>query len=113
MTRSFNRRSSRATASLQDVAELAMAADPVALAVLDEGAAALGVTLAGLSVALDVRTLVLGGGVASLGETYRARVAAAVEATLPHELTADVRLSGQGTDASVAGAGALVLHARR
>ncbi len=115
MTAIYRERSGRgpdAARDLHAVVERRAGGDPVAAAVLDEGATALGTVLAGLAVALDVGTIVLGGGVASAGAWYRGAVARAVDAVLPHGARVEVRPAAQGPLSSVAGAGALVLSDR-
>jgi glucokinase len=92
-------------ASLQDIAVRAAAGDPDANATLDDGSQTLGIALADALNLLDYGTVVVGGGVASIGTLYLGAVTAALrEAALPGPSMADVIPARLGPHATVIGA---------
>lgn len=97
---------------LREIAALAAAGDELALRVILEGATMLGRAIAGAVNLLDPAAIVLGGGVADIGEPYRAAVAAAILAdALPGPGRAPVLAAALGNRAAIVGA-ALVALAR-
>ncbi|MDR1393019.1 MAG: ROK family protein [Bifidobacteriaceae bacterium] len=110
LTRSYRASSGRLVANLEEVAALARASDELAVRSIEQGGEALGNTLAGLVLGLDVRFVVVGGGVGvGLGEPYRQAVLNGLEAALPYNLGVVVKLTALGPTAGLIGAGALVL----
>jgi glucokinase len=110
MAAAYSEAAGHEVTDLRDVAERVALGEKLACQVVDAGASALATALAGVLVAVDVRVVVIGGGVAcGLGERYRATVANALTSALPHGLTVDVRTAELGPGAAVAGAAALVL----
>ena len=96
---------------LRAVAARALDGDERAVQVIEEGAAALGTAIAGLANALDPRAVIVGGGVAAIGDLYWTPLRAAVRA---HALAGpEVRPAALRTDASIAGAAAPALAGRR
>jgi glucokinase len=81
-------------------------ADEAAEQVLQNGAAALGVGLADAQNLIDVDLIILGGGVASIGDKYRDAVSVAfAAAALPGPSTAKIYPARLGTEATLTGAG--------
>jgi glucokinase len=92
-------------AALRDIAVRAAAGDPDAKATLDDGSQTLGVALADALNLLDYGTVVVGGGVASIGTLYLDAVTAALrEAALPGPSMANVIPARLGPHATVIGA---------
>lgn len=89
---------------------IAASADPEATAVIAEGAAALGAVIGGANNLVDTEVVVIGGGVAGLGEAYLAplRRAAATEA-LGATRAVPVVPARFGAQACLVGAGLLAL----
>lgn len=79
MTKSYGELGGTAE-TLRDVAQAASTGDDTALGVLEQGADALGASLASLANVLDPGVIVLGGGVTLLGAWWLARVRAAAKA---------------------------------
>lgn len=98
-------------ADLREVAERAAASEVTACRVLDEGASALGSALAGVVNTVDPDLVVLGGGLADIGEAYwdplRATFAAEL---LPGPAEVAVVPAALGSRAAVVGAAALHLE---
>ncbi|MDA4892243.1 ROK family protein [Streptomyces sp. MS2A] len=93
---------------LREVAALAAAGDPVALDVIAEGARLLGHALASANALVDADTIVVGGGVAEIGDRYRAAVADAYrERAMPGPRAARVRAAALGVEATLTGAALL------
>lgn len=100
--------------TLQDVAELMRDGDPSALAVIRDSAELAGRALAGFVVALDVQALVVGGGVAQIGEAWLGPLREALHRdVLPVQRELPVLAARLGLDAAVAGAGLLAVRALR
>lgn len=96
------------TRTLREVDAAARAGDAVADGVILEGARFLGRALAGAQALLDVEVIAVGGGVAAIGERYRAEVARAYRgAAMPGTAEAVVRSATLGIDATVTGAALL------
>lgn len=94
--------------NLREIVALARGAadDEVAEQVLQTGATVLGVGLADAQSLIDVDMIILGGGVASIGDEYRNAVGDAfVTATLPGPSTAKICAARLGTEATLVGAG--------
>ncbi|MFC4059611.1 ROK family protein [Planomonospora corallina] len=97
-------------AHLAGVAGLAADGDPVASAVLAEGAAALGEAVGGLMNVIDPEVVVVGGGVAGCGPAWWDALRAAVrEQTLPALRDVPVVPAALGGDAALLGAARLAL----
>jgi glucokinase len=108
MAAGYGARTGRTGLTLQEVAARRAAGDPAAEAVVREAATLLGRALAGLVAAVDVDAVVLGGGVAQLGEALRAPVAAAFAAeALPPLRGVPVTTATLGTAAPLVGAALL------
>jgi len=95
---------------LRTVAALAHEGDTVAQQVIAEGARMLGTGLSGLLNVLDVNALIVGGGVAELGERWWMPLEAALRANpLPGPRRVALRRAELGTGAVVVGAAWLAL----
>ena len=91
--------------ALRDIARRALAGDPHAQATLADGSQVLGVGLADALNLVDYGTVVIGGGVASIGAVYLEAVTAAFrEAALPGPSSARIIPARLGTNATVIGA---------
>lgn len=98
-------------ADLRTVAERARAGDARAAAVIAEGGRAVGRAIGGLANTLDPQAVVVGGGVAEIGEAYWGPLRAAVrENTLPALAGLEIRPAGLRNDAGIAGAAALMMN---
>ena len=96
-------------ASLREIAAKVGEGVPEAVKALDDGSTTLGVALADALNLLDFPTVVIGGGVSSIGPVYLDAVTAALRAAaLPGPSGVRVRGARLGADASVIGA---ALHA--
>ncbi len=90
------------------------AANPLALCLLDDAAAALATAIASAVVLLDIELVVLGGGFAErLGEEFRARVEGEVMTRAFADTTAPVRAARLGDVGGALGAALLVEPASR
>jgi glucokinase len=104
----YGARTGDAGLTLQEVAARASAGDATAAEAIAAAATLLGRALAGLVAAVDVDAVVLGGGVAQLGEVLRAPVADAFAAeALPPLRRVPVTTSSLGTSAPLVGAALL------
>ncbi|MFW6722586.1 ROK family protein [Streptomyces sp. MAR4 CNY-716] len=93
------------------VAERAAAGDAVAVAVLEEGAVALGEAVGGLVNALDPGLVLVTGGVSRCGPAWRRPLRAAIAATtLPMLSDVPVAPGALGEDAALLGAAGLALE---
>ncbi|GAB3839263.1 ROK family protein [Kribbella italica] len=99
------------SADLREIAAWADTGDGRAAAVIDAGARSLGRGLAGLANVIDPQAVVLNGGVAALGESYRKRVEESMRShCLPGPAEGvQVRLGQLGQYAAVLGAASLLL----
>lgn len=113
ITARFRQLGGAAVGDLRDVARSAADGDALASRALREGAAALGRALAGLANAIDPELVVLGGGVAEIGDAYWSplREAFAAEA-LPGPSGTAIVPADLGSRAAVVGAAALHLETR-
>lgn len=101
-------------ADLRDVVRRATDGDPSATRTLVEGAAAMGRALAGLVNTVDPELVVVGGGVAEIGDTYWRPLRAAFAAELlPGPAEVALRPAALGSRAAVVGAAALHLETER
>jgi glucokinase len=92
------------------VAELARGGDVMALDAIREGAQILGTALGGLLSVLDPQALIIGGGVAELGELWWQPLTAALRATpMPGPAGIELHPAALGVDAVLVGAGLLAL----
>nr|WP_221473228.1 ROK family protein [Planomonospora venezuelensis] len=99
---------------LAEVARLAEAGDPVAAAVLTEGATALGSAIGGLLNVIDPEIVVVGGGVAGCGALWWDALLEAVSAeALPALRDIPVEPAALGGAAALLGAARLVLEPER
>jgi glucokinase len=100
---------------LREVAEKAHRGDPAALGAISTAASLLGRTLGGAVNLLDPDVLVIGGGVAEIGEPFWSSLRGALAAELlPGPSRIQVRSAMLGADAGVVGAARLgLLEARR
>jgi glucokinase len=104
MTRA-GRRAGLVVDDLQAIAILAAAGDSVAVRVLDGGARALGLALGSLANVLDPELVVIGGGVAGLGDAWLELVRrAAHETTIPVIGAVRIERGSLGDDAVAVGA---------
>ncbi|MFG1967433.1 ROK family protein [Nonomuraea sp. NPDC049028] len=93
---------------LRHVAERARRGDTAAITVLNQGAEALGRTLAGLATVIDPQRVVVGGGVSQIGPAYWAPLRDAFHGSgLPSTTAVDIVPAALGIDAGIAGAAAL------
>lgn len=93
---------------LRHVAEQASAGDPRAVAAIVTGARILGRALAGVACLLDPQAIIIGGGVAELGDLWWAELRAALRSgPLPGPAAVVVRPAQLGTQAGLVGAGCL------
>jgi glucokinase len=94
------------------VAAAARTGDPIALAAFERAGLAIGSMLAGLATVCDVRTAVIGGGVANAGEVLFAPIRAGLEryAALAYTGGFEIRPAALGGDAGLVGSAALVLE---
>lgn len=91
--------------SLREVHAAARMGDTIARRVIAEGAQHLGRALASVNAVLDVEVIVVGGGVAEIGESYLAEVVSAYRATaMPGPALARIVPAGLGIDAGLTGA---------
>lgn len=91
----------------QDVARAVATGDPQAIAILDEFAHHVALGAANLVLVLDPSHLVIGGGLADIGEPLRAAIAAALPEHLlgaPHRPPVEVVIAQLGPDAAAMGA---------
>lgn len=96
---------------LRTVAARAAHGDRQAQQIITEGGHMLGIGLGGLLNVLDVQALIIGGGVAELGERWWAALEAALRSNpLPGPRSVALRRAGLGVDAVVIGAAWLALH---
>lgn len=94
--------------SLREVDAAARAGDAIAHRVITEGAQYLGRALASVNAVLDVEAIVVGGGVAEIGESYLAEVVSAYRAAaMPGPAQARIVPAGLGIDAGLTGAAML------
>ncbi|MET8700451.1 ROK family protein [Kitasatospora sp. NPDC004723] len=95
--------------SARAVAEDALAGHPVALAAFDRAARALAAGIAATAALVDLRRVVIGGGVATAGPVLFEPLARHLDryAALPYVRGLDVRRARLGTDAGLIGAAAL------
>lgn len=108
LVREHARRTGVRAADLGEVAVLATGGDPDAAAVLELGGRAVGAVVGGLVNVLDPDVVVVGGGVASLGEVWwRPLREAVVAGVLPALRGTPVVPSALGEDAALLGAAAL------
>jgi glucokinase len=97
-----------AAIDLRVITERARTGDVVAAKVIADGAGALGRAIGGLANSIDPDAVIVGGGVAEIGEPYWAPLRAAVrENTLPALAALEIRPAGLRTDAGIVGAAAL------
>ncbi|MDQ0643839.1 ROK family protein [Microbacterium murale] len=97
-------------AGLREIARLATGGDPVAIEVIAEGARFLGRALASANALLDVDTIVIGGGVAEIGERYLAAVESSYRAAaMPGPARARIVPAGLAVNATLTGA-AILAH---
>lgn len=97
---------------LRTVAALAAAGDPLAVDAITAGAQVLGRALCGLLNTLDPEALIVGGGVAGLGALWWDPLLSVLRANpMPGPAQIDIRAAELGTDAPIAGAGALAFEA--
>lgn len=96
---------------LRSIAAEARNGDPIANAVIAEGASILGLALGGLLDVIDTQALIVGGGVAELGEVWWSPLEATLRAN-PMPGPASIRLSSAelGVDAGLIGAAWLALR---
>ncbi|AHH93526.1 ROK family protein [Kutzneria viridogrisea] len=114
MTSRYREVTGEQVTDLRAIAERALAGEQAASAVLAEGGAALGAALAGLANALDPQVVVLGGGVAEIGEPFLGPVERALRsAALPGPSRVALRPALLGTDAPLAGAAVLAFEGER
>jgi glucokinase len=114
----YRERGGRGAADFRGVAHLARSGDPLALAVVTEGAATLGRALGGLVNVLDPDAVVVGGGVVAAGGVFLRPLRRAYRAELlPGTAGVPMRVSRFGPRSGVIGAGILALddlrHANR
>lgn len=96
------------TGELRAVAQAAMSGDRDALHVIAEGAAMVGVTLAGLAAVFDPEALILGGGVALLGDIWWMPFEAAVRASpMPAARRIVLARAQLGNEAALIGAASM------
>lgn len=108
LVREHTRRTGMAVADLREVAALAAGGDPDAGAVIELGGRAVGAAVGGLVNLLDPDVVVVGGGVAALGDRWWEQLREAVaREVLPSLRDAPVLASALGDDAAVLGAAAL------
>ncbi len=101
------------SSDLRDVAARAQAGDPLARRAIAEGAEILGLCLAGLLDALDPQALVIGGGVAELGEVWWRPLEAALRRNpLPGPAQIPLCRAQLGADSVLIGAAWLALTLR-
>ena len=97
---------------LRDVAERASAGDAHAVEAIVAGARTLGRTLAGVACLLDPQAIVIGGGVAELGDLWWSEVRSAVRSgPLPGPAGVPLLPAQLGTRAGLVGAGCLAREA--
>jgi glucokinase len=98
----------------RELAARATAGDDVATAALGRAGRALGVAFAGVAALLDLRLVVVGGGLSQAGASLwqPLRAAVAEHARLPFTRALDVVPAELGQDAGLVGAAALVLAGR-
>ncbi|WP_106849918.1 ROK family protein [Blastococcus sp. Marseille-P5729] len=95
--------------TLPEIAELAAGGDPLAAAVLTEGALWLGRAVAGLANVIDIDALILTGGVTQIGPLYTDQVAAAFTGEVMRPLRGvPVLVGALGSDAPLIGAATYV-----
>jgi glucokinase len=98
-----------------ELAEAARAGDGYARAAFERGGRVLGAMIANCAATCDLRRVVVGGGVAQVGELLLAplRRSVAEHAVLPFTAGIEVVPARLGTDASLVGAAALIHRAQR
>jgi len=98
-----------------ELAGAARAGEPVAVAAFERGGRALGAMIAGTVAVCDISRVIVGGGVAQVGELLMAplRRSLAAHAALPFITSVEIAPASLGTDASLIGAAALIHHAER
>lgn len=94
----------------RELAELARAGDPVALAAFDRAGSAVGRVVAGVVALLELDVVVIGGGLTSAGELLLGPLQReyAAHSQLHYTRSIPVRQAGLGQDAGLIGAAALV-----
>lgn len=103
----------RAAVDLRVITERARTGDVVAAKVIADGAGALGRAIGGLANGIDPDAVIVGGGVAEIGEPYWAPLRAAVrEHTLPALAALEIRPAELRTNAGIVGAAALAFAQR-
>ncbi|WP_353649189.1 ROK family protein [Nakamurella sp. A5-74] len=101
--------SGTAVGGLPQVAAAADAGDPIAISVIREGGAALGQAIGGLLNVLDPDLVVIGGGVAQLGELWWDAVRTGIRTeAIPILRDTPVVAARLGTDAAILGAASLI-----
>jgi glucokinase len=102
-----------AEATAAEVAESALAGDPIALASYDRSAKALAAAIAGTAALVDMEAAVIGGGVAKSGELLFGPLREHLKEYARLSFTRDVTVhpAALGGDAGLIGAAALVGHA--
>lgn len=107
----YRRRTASEVTRLADVARLAAAGDPVAAAVLTEGATALGSAVGGLINVIDPEVVVITGGVTGCGAPWWEALREAVHAeTLPVLRGVPVEPASLGGDAALLGAARMAME---
>ncbi|GGQ11606.1 ROK family protein [Streptosporangium pseudovulgare] len=108
----YRRRSGAEAGHLSEVVRLADAGDPIAAAVLAEGAGALGAAIGGLVNVIDPELVLVGGGVTGCGEPWWRALREAVRAeALPALRDVPIEPAALGGDAALLGAARLALAA--
>lgn len=105
------RASGGTAADLRGVLVAAEQGDRLAATVLADGGACLGRALAGVVTAVDAEIVVIGGGVAAVGDRYLVPLAEAMYALLPHGVRPPVRATVLGAESAVVGAASLAFDA--
>ena len=96
-------------AGLREVAERARGGDALARQAIAEGACSLALGLNGLLCALDPQALIIGGGVAALGDLWWAPLEATLRANpMPGPASVALRAAALGADAALIGAACLM-----
>ena len=96
----------------RDVAEMAVAGDELARAVLLRGARALGIGIGNAANLINPQRIILGGGVTKAGELWWTEVRRAARETALPEVRFDVVPAELGDDAPLWGAVALIYWTR-
>lgn len=109
----YGRRTGRTGVRLTEVAELMRAGDAVAARTIEDAGRVLGEALAGLATAIDVDAILIGGGVAQIGdEFFNPARAGFVDAVLEPLKRIPVLPAALGNDAPLVGAAELVTKTR-